>query len=200
MKIIDETLNLPDEDWLPVVGWEPYYEVSSLGRVRRKANSPCRYKTAKILRQKQMKHETMEKGYLQVTLKNDALGAKTLYVHRMVCEAFHGSAPDPTFQCCHGDGDPHNNKKGNLRWDTRSANEHDRILHGTHNRGQRHGLSKLKDEKVVEIKRKLADGQSARSLAKEYGVSQTAIGDIKKGRRWVWCKLPVEATSPVASM
>jgi hypothetical protein len=198
MKIIDQTLNLPDEDWLPVVGWASYYEVSNLGRVRRKEGSACRYKTAKVLRQKEMKHETMKRGYLQVTLKNSVLGAKTMYVHRMVCQAFHGSSPDPLYQCCHGDGDSHNNNKDNLRWDTRSANENDRILHGTHNRGQRHGLSKLKDEQVIEIKRRLVNGQSARSLAKEYEVSQTTIGDIKKGRRWVWCELPVGSTSPVS--
>lgn len=185
------------ETWLPVVGWEIYYEVSDLGRVRRRANSPARYKTEKVLSPKTCKREDNHKGYKQVTLKNDAMGAKTLYVHRLVCEAFHGASPTAQHQCCHNDGDPHNNHASNLRWDTRAANEADRILHGTHNRGERHGMSKLTDVQVLEIKELLSKGYSQRSVAKRFGVSQSCIYDIKTGKRWVWCIAPVGSVSPL---
>lgn len=192
-KLLD--LQLPGEEWRPVAGWDLYYEASSHGRIRRAAGSPCRYKTAKVLRQKVAKGPV---GYLQVTLKNDRVGEQTVYVHSTVCAAFHGARPDPCLQCCHGDGNAKNNHKGNVRWDTRVNNEADRIVHGTHNRGERHGLSKLKDLQVLEIKTKLKAGRSQRSLAKEYGVSQSAIYDIKTGKRWIWCTLPVGASSPVS--
>jgi hypothetical protein len=35
-------------------------------------------------------------------------------------------------ECCHYDGDPANNRVGNLRWDTRSSNNLDAVRHGTH--------------------------------------------------------------------
>lgn len=197
----DTTLDMEGEIWVDTLEFPDYYEVSNLGRVRRKANSPCRYKDAKVLRQKVQRVAT---PYLQVTLKNERLsevrrGAKTVYVHSLVCAAFHGPRPEG-LQCCHNDGNPQNNRPENLRWDTRRANEADRIIHGTHNRGERHGLSKLKDAQVIEIKRFLQAGKSMRSLAKEFGVSEACIYDIKEGKRWVWCATPIDGTSPIADI
>lgn len=52
-------------------------------------------------------------------------------VHRLVLEAFVGPRPD-AYQGCHYDGDPTNNRLDNLRWDTASANNKDRVRHGRH--------------------------------------------------------------------
>lgn len=173
------------EVWKPVVDWEEYYEVSSHGRVRRRANSPVRYKTQKILSPKELKRPT-GKGYLQVTLKNIERGASTRYIHRLVCEAFQGSPSDPTLHCCHNDGDKHNNHPGNLRWDTKTANEKDRLAHGTSNRGERHGLSKLTESDVQQIRHQLAKGRKQAEIADQFGVSQATISGIKCARRWAY--------------
>lgn len=45
--------------------------------------------------------------------------------------AFVGPCPDG-MEGCHNDGDPHNNRLDNLRWDTRANNARDAIRHGTH--------------------------------------------------------------------
>ena len=169
------------EAWKPVCGWEDYYEVSNLGRVRRRANSPCRYKTEKILSPKVLKRDK-GRGYLQVTLKNDRVGAQTLYVHRLVCEAFHGPAQNSKLCCCHNDGDNHNNRSDNLRWDTRALNEADRIKHGTSNRGERHGLSKLTMAEVLTIKSMI--GVPHKEIATRFGITQHTVSDIRAGRRW----------------
>lgn len=50
-------------------------------------------------------------------------------------------------------------------------------------KNQRHGMAKLTDNQVRAI-RKLLLTLSQHQIAKEYGVSQTAIRDISTGKRW----------------
>lgn len=50
--------------------------------------------------------------------------------------------------------------------------------------GSKHPSAKLTDEKVREIRNSLADGDSERSVAKEFGVSRRTISDIKMSRTW----------------
>jgi len=49
----------------------------------------------------------------------------------MVAEAWHGSRP-PGLHARHRDGDKLNNRADNLTWDTISANNLDKVEHGTH--------------------------------------------------------------------
>lgn len=52
-------------------------------------------------------------------------------------------------------------------------------------RKNRDGRRKLNDSQVAEIKKKLSDGASLRSLAKEYAVTNQNIVHIKMGRSFV---------------
>lgn len=52
------------------------------------------------------------------------------WAHRMVAEAFLGPCPKG-LEVCHGDGNPINNRVGNLRYDTHRNNMLDAIQHGT---------------------------------------------------------------------
>jgi len=49
-------------------------------------------------------------------------GFKTMKVARLVCEAFHGPAPDDKPVCMHLDEDARNNRPENLRWGTQKEN------------------------------------------------------------------------------
>lgn len=51
------------------------------------------------------------------------------YVHRLVLETFVGPRPEG-MEACHNNGDPTDNRLGNLRWDTRSENVKDAVRHG----------------------------------------------------------------------
>jgi DNA-binding transcriptional regulator YiaG len=51
-------------------------------------------------------------------------------------------------------------------------------------RGTAHHSAKLTEDNVRSIRRLLAEGVSQRELAREYGVSQTAIRYVKQGRNW----------------
>lgn len=129
-----ETSRRP-ESWLPVAGYEGCYEVSNLGRVRsvarkleyRGRGGPAfRSWPSCILRQ-----VPLDSGHLRVTLASAEHVKRTVSVHTLVLTAFVGPRPDG-MECCHGDDDPANNHVGNLRWDTKSANQLDCVRHGNH--------------------------------------------------------------------
>lgn len=150
-------LTISEEEWRPIGGVKPGYEVSSLGRVRspRKVLSP--YTT----------------NYVYVFL-----GAKNRRsVHRLVCEAFHGPPP-PDAEVNHIDANPFNNRADNLEWVSRSGNRQHTLKLGKHNR------ARLTIEQVVEIRTRLAQGEIGQRLADEYGVSRRAITNIKCRHTW----------------
>lgn len=126
------TDDLTDESWEPIPGFERFYEVSDLGRVR----SLDRVDALGALRQGRiLQPSTSPYGHLHVSLY---VGGRrhTRRVHRLVLEAFAGIAPDGT-ECCHNNGDPTDNRLENLRWDTPGANRLDSVGHGTHHEARK---------------------------------------------------------------
>lgn len=108
------------ENWKQVKGYENYYEVSDLGRVRsihaRKINDDLTDKT-KIMKQRVLS----SRGYYIVNLSR--LGkVKTHYVHRLVAEAFIKNDDDEKKYINHIDGNGLNNNVNNLEWVTASEN------------------------------------------------------------------------------
>ena len=127
---------MSQEYWLPVVGWEDFYEVSDHGRVR---CLPRKWvPKARILK---VVHSPGK--YPQVGLFNRPKRTLTRMVHQLVAEAFIGPCPDG-MEICHLDGDRSNNRLDNLRYDTRKNNHADKWKHGTMARGELCGHSKLK--------------------------------------------------------
>ena len=70
-----------------------------------------------------------------------------------------------------------------MSWKLPAENEADKILHGTNNRRQRHGLAKLTESQVREILA-MKGKVTTRRLSERFGVSYHAIYDIHNGRRW----------------
>ena len=56
-----------------------------------------------------------------------AFKKKNYYVHRLICEAFHGKCPEGKSQVDHLDRDPSNNRPENLRWVSPSENCRNRV-------------------------------------------------------------------------
>jgi len=46
--------------------------------------------------------------------------------------------------------------------------------------------SKLKEADVILIKRRLAIGETARKIAKDFGVTEASVYAIRTGRNWGW--------------
>lgn len=172
---------LLSERWVDVAGYEWRYQVSDLGRIKSLPNS----RRASELIMKQSTH--IKSGHMIVRLTShsgEGWVQKDHYVHRLVLDGFAGSAPEG-MECCHNDGNPgnNNNQISNLRWDTRKANQLDRAVHGTANYGEQNPQSVLTKQKVARIKARLGKTPQS-SLAKEFGVSRSAISGISTGRLW----------------
>jgi hypothetical protein len=109
-------------------------------------------------------------------------------VHRLVLEAFVGSCPD-SFECCHKDGNPLNNRLENLRWGSRSENRLDAVNHGTNNflRGELNVKAKLTWEEVRLIRRLYKTGKfSQPELAEMFDVaSHSVIWKIIHHHSWI---------------
>src|SRR3546814_5128354 len=105
---------------------------------------------------------------------------KNFEVHRLVCEAFHGPAPDGQ-QAAHKDGVRTNCYASNLRWATPASNTADKYGHGTILRGARHPRAKLTPDGARHIR---SSGRSSRVMAEEFGVSLSVIKAGRSGQSW----------------
>lgn len=170
-----------EERWLPVVGFEGFYEVSNQGRVRSLPRVVPHPTSGKLTIKERMVKASLgaQMKYPMVNLWRDNKG-HSKYVHALVLESFVG--PRPTGQdACHKDGTKGNNCLSNLRWDTRKGNVADAYSHGTALYGDRAPWSKLNLDQVLQIR---GDKRSGRVIAEQYGVCRQTIDDIRRGKNW----------------
>lgn len=169
---------LPGEEWRSVVGYECFYEVSNLARVRRIARGHGA-RAGSIRRD-----QPTTQGYRGLVLYKDRI-AQPFGVHQIVCAAFH---PRPAYPCevNHKDGVPTNNRADNLEWATKSENNiHAFKILGRKSvgsSGEGNGNSKLTAEKIAAIR--ATKGLSQVALAKRFGVHQTTISRILLRQTW----------------
>lgn len=113
---------------------------------------------------------------------------QTKKVHRLVCEAFYGPAPEGATDVAHFDGCRTNNRVENLRWASRKENMQDAIQHGTTQRarGSQNSQAKLTEEDVRAIRAAPKRRGILYELAERYGVSRNVVGNIrtKTSRHW----------------
>jgi len=98
----------------------PCYMVHRDGRVYRVEGHPRHIG--------EMKPQLTKYGYLKIKLRHKGY-RQAFFLHRLVCEAFHGEPPvygDEPAHCRHIDGNRLNNHADNLRWGSRIENEHDK--------------------------------------------------------------------------
>ena len=122
-------------------------------------------------------------GYLKVCLY-DKGERKWVYVHRLVCEAYHG-APLAGQEVNHKDGNKMNNVSSNLEWVTRSENNFHAFRMGLNHgvRGEGNVWHKLSDGDVQQI-RTLRDKLTQRELGKMFGISHSHISKIQRNVKW----------------
>lgn len=108
----------------------------------------------------------------------------TIRRHFLMALAFLGPKPAPPVQVRHLDGDPANDNPANLAWGTPTENAADAIRHGRTTRGERNGQAKLSNDDAAAILARRSAGESGRSLAEEFGVTEAAVCDLFKGRTW----------------
>lgn len=126
--------------------------------------------------QQELKARSIGAGYLAITRKKQGK-SQTLYVHRLVAEAFHGP-PWNGAEVNHIDGVKTNNRASNLEWVTHSENH----IHAVHLGLS--GCTKIAPETARRIKEGLANGDPVDRLAHVLSISRQTVSHIKHGRTW----------------
>ena len=174
------------ETWNPIPGYEGYYEVSNLGRVRsldrivyvdQKLRSGKRKSVQKPFSGRLLRPGIASHGYPTVSLRGE-----TRTVHSIVAESFIGSRP-VGMQVCHKNGNKKDPRLSNLRYDTIAENFLDRAAHGTLHRGTGYKTAKLNETEariIRRLKRKITQSR----LAEIFGISPAAIQAVHDGRTW----------------
>ena len=115
-------------------------------------------------------------------------------VCQLVLEAFVGPRPDGMEACHFPDRNPANNRRDNLRWDTPTSNQADKIIHGTTNRGDRCGTAKLTADQVRTIISEYTTGRAtSKELAELFGIHPVHVCRLARGERWKY-SLEIEVT------
>lgn len=157
--------NRHQQKWYPIPSAPGYFaneDGTILGKMGRVLNPPA--------------HE----GYRRIRVRQPDGKRKSLFVHCLVCEAFHGLRP-LGHEAAHNDGDSLNNKPDNLRWATHKENIADRKRHGRWMDGEKNNFSKLSYADVSAIK---SSSQQTHVLAKQYAVAGSHIRRIRSGKAW----------------
>lgn len=159
-----------NEEWMPVKGYEGFYEVSNLGRVKS-------HYTNAILQ------GSLDKdGYKRFCLTKNK--AETTYsAHRLVMAAFVGECPEG-MEVCHNDSNRLNNSLENLRYDTRRANAADRVGNGTAPIGNQNPRAYLSKQQVEEIKWAYSFGFTQQQIADFFSTTRSNINNITRGKTW----------------
>jgi len=159
------------EKFKKIKGYENY-SVSNYGRIRND-------KTGRIL-----KPQKNTWGYLFVGLYENGV-CKNYRIHRLVALAFIPNVFGKR-TINHIDGVKINNFVDNLEWCSQKENIHHAMDTGLMQKGEKHGMAKLNESQVLEIRRLHATGDYyQKALGKMFNVDQTVIGDIVNRKIWV---------------
>lgn len=157
----------------------PNYIVSSDGQVG----------SRKFGKFRMLKPGRSSSGYLQVVLCDEGV-MRSVKVHQLVAAAFLPPKPTPKHQINHKNGVKADNRDANFEWVTSSENvQHGFDILGHKGvRGNAVGRAKLTEVDVREIRRRCAAGERQRIIAADYGITQTHVSLIARGKTWAWLK------------
>lgn len=173
-------LNSTEERWLPVVGYEGRYEVSDLGRVRRRGQRRVWDGDWHV-----METPIVPKGYSVISLTDVNGARKTHYVHAVVARSFIGTIPDK-HTVNHKNGVKNDNRLVNLEIVTHKENiKHSLEVLGIKRvRGERHGNAKLSDDQIEDIRWIAETGMlTHEEIGKIYRSARQTIQQIVSGKR-----------------
>ena len=170
-----------NETWKSAVGFEGFYEVSNLGRVRSVLRFITKSNGATMrIKERILKPRPQKSGHLLLWLRKDKK-TYAVNVHRLVANAFLGPCPTG-MECCHNNGIAWDNRAENLRWDTRSSNIKQAYVDGRvpsipNLRGLQHSCSKLDKDAVQQIRDSVL---SCAATARKFGVSPMTVSRCRR--------------------
>jgi len=156
------------EIWRPIVGFEAYYEVSDLGRVRSLPKSVWVSHPSGAYEKRlppKLRKPYKNAGSMDLNLNPGKVKRK---VHHLVLETFVGIRP-VGLVTRHLNGDFTDNRLVNLEYGTQSENRFDSVRHDRH---------KVPRSLVGEIRQSTL---SSRVAARTYGVSRSYVRLVRSG-------------------
>lgn len=113
------------------------------------------------------------------------IDGKNEYVHVIICTIKHGPKPSCKHVVRHLCGRGHDGcySPNCVVWSTESENQIDRVTHGTSNRGEAQGRSKLTRGDVFCI---IEDDRKYIEIAEQYNITENYVYILKSGRSWNW--------------
>lgn len=119
-KPLSTVVDLENEVWMPVCGYEDTYAASDLGRIKMIGKTWINAGISKRSGERLLK-PFLSRGYYRVSLLKGAEINK-FQVHRLVCQAFYQN-PENKIQVNHKNGVKLDNRAVNLEWVTPSENQ-----------------------------------------------------------------------------
>lgn len=169
------------EVWKPVVGWEEFYHVSNMGRVKR-VKAGINTSSGRVLKDGQKNG-----GYRQVVLSRPGM-TQTLSVHRVVMAAFVGVRPNG-HHIDHVDGNKENNALSNLRYTTPAENVRSARHRSNNtipgNRGETNPCCFISEQQVrlLVVLRSMGLPKGwQKGLARVWGIHHATVCSIANGR------------------
>ena len=164
--------------WKDIPGYEGLYKANNLGQIK---SLPRKTTKGGILTQyldKSPRHKEYKRPMIRLS-KNGK--TKLCRVCRLVALAFIPN-PDNKPEVNHIDCNPQNNMAKNLEWTTRKENHTHSATRLRMARGEKHGMRKLTQEQVKEIRLKK---DSPKNLAIKMGITRGSVYRIQNNRSWV---------------
>jgi len=170
------------EIWRSVVGYEGRYGVSNRGRVRTRHVLGGRGEIGSKWRLM----KPIVDGYGRLIVFLCLRGKETSHkISHLVSDAFLPAKSPVDTVVRHLSDDKTDNRVENLARGTQKDNMADSLHNGTRPRGITHGMAKLTEDDVREIRRLYATGKfSLRELGLRFGVGVSTICMIVRLQRW----------------
>ena len=124
-------------------------------------------------------------GSYSVTLTIEGRKLK-MHLHRLVAILYHGKPPKGKNNARHKNGVRSDNRPENIEWLSLSEIQASLFKSGARvaAQGSERGSSKLTDSKVLDIRRRVLNGETRLAMAAEYCVSHSTISKICSGLTW----------------
>jgi len=167
-----------EELWKDVNGYEGYYQISNLGRLKSFHRNP-----KGTIR----KFDQKPGGYINVDLYKPGSKRKITTMHQLVAEHF-VEGYKPGYIVNHKDGNKHNNIWTNLEWVSHKGNmQHARETGLWNTIGENNGFAKLTEQDVIEIRQARKQGISCKELYPAYAHTGMTYGSFRAtyyGQNW----------------